>query len=58
MRRAGQGDSLELLISDLIFKLGKANQQIHSLSQRIHHLELLLKQRTPEHFSSTNRKTS
>ncbi|GIN90873.1 hypothetical protein J22TS1_19240 [Siminovitchia terrae] len=52
-RAAYQGDSLELLVSDLIFKLGKANQQIHSLSQRVHQLELLLNQQTPEHLSST-----
>ncbi|VEF46497.1 Uncharacterised protein [Bacillus freudenreichii] len=52
MRRTGQGDSLELLVSDLIFKLGKANQQIHTLSQRVHQLELLLNQ-TPGRLSST-----
>ncbi|RST77097.1 hypothetical protein D4T97_000940 [Siminovitchia acidinfaciens] len=52
MRRTGQGDSLELLVSDLIFKLGKANQQIHTLSQRVHQLELLLNQ-TPDRLSST-----
>lgn len=52
MRRAGQGDSLELLVSDLIFKLGKANQQIHTLTQRVHQLELLLNQ-TPDRFPST-----
>lgn len=51
MRRSGQGDSLELLVSDLIFKLGKANQQIHTLSQRVHQLERLLKQKKPAPFT-------
>lgn len=40
MRMQQRQDSLELLISDLIYKLGKANQQIHTLTSRIANLEL------------------
>ncbi len=56
LRRAGHlADSLEILVSDLIFKLGKTNQQIHTLSRRVHQLELLLNQQIPKHISSTKR---
>ncbi|MBO1004770.1 hypothetical protein [Pseudogracilibacillus auburnensis] len=39
MKQHSQAHSVEILIGDLIFKLGKANQQIHQLTQRIAHLE-------------------
>ncbi|MFC5466419.1 hypothetical protein [Lederbergia graminis] len=37
-------DSLEALISDLIFKIGKTNQKVHQLADRIHQLETQLQQ--------------
>ena len=43
---AERKDSLEILISDLILKLGKANQQIHLLTSRIVELELHLKKQS------------
>ena len=43
MKTDRKGDSLERLIGDLIFKLGKANQQIHCLSKRVSHLEHTLR---------------
>lgn len=42
-------ESIEILIGDLIFKLGKAHQNIHVLSQRVTQLEHLLHERS--HFS-------
>ncbi|WP_062108504.1 hypothetical protein [Bacillus niameyensis] len=42
MQQSYQNDSMEILISDLIFKLGKANQQIHQLTIRVSQLEFLL----------------
>lgn len=44
-------DSLEILIGDLIFKLGKANQQIHAITQRVAQLEVLLQNHPSESFS-------
>ncbi|MBM7714515.1 hypothetical protein JOC94_001487 [Bacillus thermophilus] len=45
MKQVPTYQSLEILISDLIFMLGKANEKIHSLTDRVYQLELLL-----EHF--------
>ncbi|MFD1706841.1 hypothetical protein ACFSCZ_08865 [Siminovitchia sediminis] len=58
MIRERQGESLERLVSDLIFKLGKAHQQIHHLTQRVEQLEHLLHQQTPGLFLQHKSKTS
>lgn len=58
MKSSPRNDSLEILIGDLIFKLGKANQQIHSLSQRLAQLEQNLQQKpTADQFSLSRMKT-
>ncbi|MBS4178083.1 hypothetical protein [Lederbergia citrea] len=54
MRTTTRGDSVEILIGDLIFKLGKANQQIHQLSQRVAQLEFLLQNQQNANFPSSN----
>ncbi|MFS0645544.1 hypothetical protein [Siminovitchia sp. 179-K 8D1 HS] len=41
MKQTPKYQSLEKLISDLIFMLGKANEKIHSLTERVYQLELL-----------------
>ncbi|MEK3888486.1 hypothetical protein [Bacillus sp. FSL K6-3431] len=46
-----RNDSMEILISDLIFKLGKANQQMHLLSQRVVQLEQHLHGYTTDQFT-------
>jgi len=50
----GHSDSIEILIGDLIFKLGKANQQIHQLSQRVAQLEFLLQNQQTEAISNSH----
>ncbi|MBW8350307.1 hypothetical protein K0H71_12745 [Bacillus sp. IITD106] len=54
MRTNEHSDSIEILIGDLIFKLGKANQQIHQLSQRVTQLEFLLQNQQAESFSKSH----
>ncbi|MCJ8007947.1 hypothetical protein ACFFF5_14835 [Lederbergia wuyishanensis] len=54
MKTNKQGDSIEILIGDLIFKLGKANQQIHQLSQRVAQLELLLQNQQNNIFPNSH----
>lgn len=41
---------MEILISDLIFKLGKANQQMYALSKRVAELEQHLQENTTRTF--------
>ncbi len=53
-----RNDSMEILIGDLIFKLGKANQQMHSLSQRVAQLEQHLQGYTTDQFSLSRNKNS
>jgi peptidoglycan hydrolase CwlO-like protein len=42
LKRAPYRETLEFLVTDLIFKLGKANEKIHSLAERVYRLEKLL----------------
>lgn len=53
MQQSYLNDSMEILISDLIFKLGKANQQIHQLTIRVSQLELLLQNQLTTSSSNT-----
>lgn len=48
MKQVPQYQTLENLISDLIFMLGKTNEKIHSLTDRVYQLELLHYEQLPD----------
>ncbi|MBO0991538.1 hypothetical protein [Bacillus sp. SD088] len=52
MVRENENHSVEMMVGDLILKLGKANHELHELKARVAHLESLLQK--PHIKSSPN----